>query len=88
MFRRTNDSGISPAALNDQVQYMRRRFPAMELRVAELEREAKETKETLLRVSESASESYAEITIHLLEHKLRRSPLYRLRKLDERWLHT
>lgn len=75
-------------ALSDQVQYMQRSWPALEKRVAELEREAKETKETLLRVSESASESYAEIKMHLFEHELRMSPLYRLRRLDERWLHT
>lgn len=83
-------NGISKKAdaLTRQMRDMRHRVQSLEMRVAELEHEAKETKETLLRVSESASESYAEITIHLLEHKLRRSPLYRLRRLDERWLHT
>lgn len=88
MFRRTNDNGISPGALNDQVQYMQRRFPALEKRVAELEREAQETKEALFRFAECEAETYAEIKMHLLEHESRRNPFYRLRKIDERWLRT
>lgn len=83
-------NGISKKAdtLTRQMRDMRHRVQSLEVRVGLLEREAKETKGMLFRISESASESYAEITIHLLEHKLRRSPLYRLRRLDERWLHT
>lgn len=83
-------NGISKKAdaLTRQMRDMRHRVQSLEVCVGLLEREAKETKGMLFRISESEAESYAEITIHLLEHKLRRSPLYRLRRLDERWLHT
>lgn len=83
-------NGISKKAdaLTRQMRDMRHRVQSLEMRVGLLEREAKETKEMLFRIGESEAENYAEITIHLLEHKLRRSPLYWLRRLDERWLHT
>lgn len=83
-------NGISKKAdaLTRQMRDMRHRVQSLEVRVGLLEREAKETKDMLLRVSESEAETYAEIKMHLLEHELRRSPLYRLRRLDERWLHT
>lgn len=83
-------NGISKKAdaLTRQMRDMRHRVQSLEVRVGLLEREAKETKGMLFRISESEAETYAEIKMHLLEHELRRSPLYRLRKLDERWLHT
>lgn len=83
-------NGISKKAdaLTRQMRDMRKRVQSLEVRVGLLEREAKETKDMLLRVSESEAENYAEIKMHLFEHELRRNPLYRLRRLDERWLHT
>lgn len=83
-------NGISKKAdaLTRQMRDMRHRVQSLEVRVGLLEREAKETKDMLLRVSEGEAETYAEIKMHLLEHELRRNPLYRLRRLDERWLHT
>lgn len=83
-------NGISKKAdaLTRQMRDMRYRMQAQEVRVGLLERETKETKEMLFRIGESEAENYAEIKMHLFEHELRRSPLYRLRKLDERWLHT
>lgn len=65
---------------------MNARVLPLEKRMEQLEGETKLLKETLLRVSACEAETYAEIKMHLMEHALRRNPLYRLRRLDERWL--
>ena len=58
------------------------------MRLEQLEIGAKTTNEIVHRIVESEAETYAELAMHLMEHKLRSNLFYRLRKLDERWLDT